>query len=233
MRAVRDTAVAVNIEYAKRLGIKQSMSVTAVKPSGTVSQTFDCSSGIHPRHAAHYIRRVRISATDSLFKLLKDQGIPHHPEVGQTVENATTYVLEFPVKAPSGSVFKDDLSALEQLEYWKNVKLNFTEHNPSATISVGEDEWIEVVAWLQKHWDIIGGLSFLPRFDHAYQLAPYEAISEERYAELAANFPSIDYAKLVNYEHSDETEQKKELACVSGLCDIDMDVPAAAEIPTK
>jgi len=226
--ALRDMAVKVNAVYAKRLGVKPATAVTAVKPSGTVSQTFNCSSGIHPRHSQFYIRRVRISATDSLFKMLKDQGVPYYPEVGQLLENASTYVLEFPVAAPKGSVFKDDLSALQLLEYWKTVKLNFTEHNPSATISVGEDEWIAVVDWVQKHWEIIGGLSFLPRSNHVYRLAPYEAINEERYKELSVSFPTIDYAKLVSYEHQDETEQKKELACVGGLCDVDMVVPIEA-----
>ena len=134
--------------------------------------------------------------------------------------------MEFPVEAPSDSVFKDDFSALEQLEYWKIVKLNYTEHNPSATISVGENEWISVVDWVQKNWSIIGGLSFLPRFDHVYRLAPYETIDKKRYDELVAGFPSIDYSKLVTYEHTDETEQKKELACVGGTCDIDMLVPS-------
>ena len=222
LRAMRDMAVKVNVSYAKRLGVKPSLSVTAVKPSGTVSQTFDCSSGIHPRHAKYYIRRVRISATDSLFKMLKDQGIPHFPEVGQSGENASTYVLEFPVESPSSSTFKDDFSALEQLDYWKIVKLNYTEHNPSATISVGEDEWINVIDWIQKNWEIIGGLSFLPRFEHIYRLAPYETIDKKKYDELSASFPSIDYAKLVTYEHVDETEQKKELACAGGVCEIDM-----------
>lgn len=222
LRAVRDLAVRTNAVYAKRFGVKPSMAVTAVKPSGTVSQTFNCSSGIHPRHSKYYIRRVRISATDSLFKMLKDQGIPYHPEVGQTVENATTFVLEFPVEAPGGSVFKDDLSALDLLEYWKKIKLNYTEHNPSATISISENEWIGVVDWIQKNWEIIGGLSFLPRFDHVYRLAPYEAIDEKRYKELKDNFPTIDYSRLVTYEHSDETEQKKELACAGGVCEIEV-----------
>ncbi len=230
LRAMRDIAVKANAAYAKRFGVKASLSVTAVKPSGTVSQTFNCSSGIHPRHAPYYIRRVRISATDSLFKMLKDQGVPYYPEVGQNAETATTYVLEFPVKSPESAKFKDDFSALEQLEYWKLVKLNYTEHNPSATISVGEDEWIGVVDWIQKNWDIIGGLSFLPRFDHVYQLAPYEAITRERYEEMAANFPRIDYSKLVTYEHTDETEQKKELACVGNICEIDMIIPAEMQV---
>jgi len=225
LRAIRDMAVETNATYAKAFGVKQSTSVTAVKPSGTVSQTFNCSSGIHPRHSKYYIRRVRISATDSLFKMMKDQGVPYFPEVGQSLNDASTYVMEFPVEAPSDSVFKDDLTALDQLEYWKMVKLNYTEHNPSATISVGEDEWISVVDWIQRNWEIIGGLSFLPRFDHVYSLAPYETIDKARYEELSANFPTIDYSKLVTYEHSDETEQKQEIACASGSCDVDMVVP--------
>ncbi|MDP3645838.1 MAG: ATP cone domain-containing protein, partial [bacterium] len=146
LRKMRQVAIKTNQTYAKRFGIPISMSITCVKPSGTVSQTFDCSSGIHPRHSQYYVRRVRISATDSLFKVVRDAGISHHPEVGQTEGEANTYVLEFPVKAPSGSIFKNDISAIEQLEYWKMVKLNFTEHNPSATISIGEDEWVAAVA---------------------------------------------------------------------------------------
>ncbi len=226
LRAMRDTAVATNAVYAKRFGVNPSLSVTAVKPSGTVSQTFNCSSGIHPRHAKYYIRRVRISATDALFAMLKDQGVPYYPEVGQTEGTASTYVLEFPVQSPgTTTMFKDDVSALDQLEYWKVVKLNFTEHNPSATISVDESEWISVVDWIQKNWYIIGGLSFLPRFNHVYRLAPYEIITKEVYETMAANFPDIDYSKIVTYEHVDETEQKQELACAGGVCDIDMIVP--------
>jgi ribonucleoside-diphosphate reductase alpha chain len=220
LRKMRDMAVKTNAKYAERFGVQASMSVTAVKPSGTVSQTFDCSSGLHPRHSQYYIRRVRISATDSLYKLMRDQGVPHHPEVGQAAGEANTYVLEFPVKAPHGSVFKNDLSAIEQLEYWKLVKLNYTEHNPSATVSVGDDEWIGVVAWVEKNWDIIGGLSFLPRENHVYRLAPYESIDKKTYERLAANMPKVDYSKLILYERSDETDQKKELACVGGTCEI-------------
>ncbi|MFH1178636.1 MAG: ATP cone domain-containing protein [bacterium] len=223
MRKVRDVAIKTNITYAKRFGIGPSMSVTAVKPSGTVSQTFNCASGIHPRHAPYYIRRVRISATDSLFKMMRDQGVPYYPEVGQSMEEANTFVLEFPVKAPDHSKearFKDNLSAIEQLEYWKRVKLNYTEHNPSATISVGTDEWIGVVDWIQKNWDIIGGLSFLPRSSHVYRLAPYEAITKEEYEDRKARFPKVDYSKLIAYERQDETEMKKELACTGGTCEV-------------
>ncbi len=223
MRKMRDMAVKTNATYAKRFGVERSMSVTAVKPSGTVSQTFNCASGIHPRHAPYYIRRVRISATDSLFKMMRDQGVPYYPEVGQTMDSANTYVFEFPVKAPDHSKtakFKDDLTALDQLEYWKKVKLNYTEHNPSATISVGEDEWVSVVNWVEQNWNIIGGLSFLPRSNHVYRLAPYEAISKEEYEERMRVFPEIDYSQLIAYERQDETEMKKELACAGGTCEI-------------
>ena len=223
MRKVRDMAIQTNKMYAKRFGIEQSMSVTAVKPSGTVSQTFNCASGIHPRHAPYYVRRVRISATDSLFKMMRDQGVPYYPEVGQSMEEANTFVLEFPVKAPDHSKearFKDDLSAIDQLEYWKQVKINLTEHNPSATISVSENEWIGAVDWLQKNWDIIGGLSFLPRLNHVYRLAPYETITKEEYEARTSRFPEVDYSNLIAYERQDESDMKRELACAGGTCEI-------------
>jgi ribonucleoside-diphosphate reductase alpha chain len=220
MRRLLAETITVNKEFSKRFGINESTCITAVKPSGNLSQTVDCSSGMHPRYAKYYIRRVRISTTDNLFKMLKDQGIPHFPEVGQTAENATTYVLEFPVKAPGGAVFKDDQTAIQQLEYWKMVKENYTEHNPSITISVGNDEWIEVANWVYKNWDIVGGLSFLPREDHVYQLAPYEKIDEKRYKELAKRFEHIDYSKIITYEKQNELDLKKELACVGGVCEV-------------
>lgn len=220
MRKMRDMTIKTNIAYAKRFGIPASKSITAVKPSGNVSQTFNCASGMHPRHSKYYIRRIRVSATDALFKLMRDQGVPYFPEVGQDNNSATTYVLEFPVKAPDNSKFKDDMTALDQLDYWKMVKLNYTEHNPSTTISVGDNEWISVVNWIQTNWDIVGGLSFLPRSNHVYRLAPYEAIDKKTYERLAENFPKVDFSKLVIYERTDETDIKKELACVGGTCEI-------------
>ncbi|HEU5114810.1 MAG TPA: ATP cone domain-containing protein [Candidatus Paceibacterota bacterium] len=220
LKAMKAEAIRANQEFAKRFGVNESTCITCVKPSGTVSQTVDCSSGMHPRHSEYYIRRVRIAATDSLFKMLRDQGVPFYPEVGQSAESATTYVLEFPVKAPEGSIYKDDLSAIELLEYWKRVKVNYTEHNPSVTISVGEDEWIEVGNWVYKNWDIVGGLSFLPRDNHVYQLAPYESITKEKYEELAQKLAHIDYSKIIAYEKTDEIDVKKELACVAGVCEI-------------
>lgn len=220
LRKLKNEAIKVNKEYAKRFGINESTAITCVKPSGTVSQTVDCSSGMHPRHSKYYIRRIRISATDALFKMLKDQGVPYHPEVGQSADTASTFVLEFPVKAPSGSIFRDDLSSLEQLEFWKMVKENYTEHNPSVTISVGNDEWISVANWVYSNWDIVGGLSFLPREDMVYKLAPYEAIDEKTFKELSKRLEHIDYSKIITYEKQNETDLKKELACASGVCEV-------------
>ncbi len=222
LKKLKEEVNKTNKKYAKRLGIQQSSATTCVKPSGTVSQTFDCASGMHPRHSQYYIRRIRISATDSLFKLVRDQGVPYHPEVGQTMENANTFVLEFPVKAPDGAILKDDLTALDQLEHWKDVKLNYTEHNPSVTVSVGNDEWIQVANWVYENWDIVGGLSFLPRFDHVYRLAPYEPIDKAAYERMLKTVQNIDYAKLLTYEQRDETDVKRELACAGGVCEIEI-----------
>lgn len=220
LKKMKKLAILTNKKYAKRFGVKESTCITCVKPSGTVSQVVDCSSGMHPRHAPYYIRRVRISATDALFHMLKDQGVPYLPEVGQTEEEATTFVLEFPVKAPSGAIFKDDIGALEQLEHWKKVKKNFTEHNPSVTISVGEDEWIAVADWVYKNWEIVGGLSFLPRSNHVYALAPYEPIDKETYENMKRRLGDLDFSKIITYEKEDQTDIKKELACAGGACEI-------------
>ena len=217
---LRDYAVEVNKKYAKKFGINQSVCVTCVKPSGTVSQTVDCASGMHTRYAPYYIRRIRISANDALFKMLKDQGVPYYPEVGQTYENATTVVLEFPVKSPNGAICNKDLTSIDQLEHWKKVKKHYTEHNPSVTISVGEDEWIAVAHWVFENWDLVGGLSFLPRSNHVYKLAPYEEITKEKYEEMKKQLGDLDFSKIMTYEKTDETEVKKELACAGGTCEI-------------
>ncbi|MBI2024148.1 ribonucleoside-triphosphate reductase [Candidatus Giovannonibacteria bacterium] len=217
---IKERIVEINKEYAERFNINQSTCTTCVKPSGTVSQLVDCASGMHARHSQYYIRRIRISATDALFKMLKDQGVPYYPEVGQTMDSATTFVLEFPVKAPEGAIFRDDLSAMDQLKHWKKVKENYTEHNPSVTVTVGDDEWISVANWIYENWDIVGGLSFLPRSNHVYRLAPYEAINKEEYDTRAAKLGHVDFSKIYTYEVEDETELKRELACAGGVCEI-------------
>ncbi len=220
MTELRELAITVNAEYAARLGINASASITCVKPSGNASQMADCASGMHPRYAKHYVRRVRVSTTDPLFRLMRDAGAPLHPEVGQTAENATTWVVEFPVKAPDGAITRHDMSALEQLEYWLAVKEHFTEHNPSQTIYVGPDEWDRVGRWVFEHWDRIGGLSFLPRSEHIYQLAPYEDLTEQQYTARLAAFPTIDYSLLSLYEMEDRTEGTREFACTGDRCEL-------------
>lgn len=228
LNKLRDESIRVNEEFAKKFSINPSTCITCVKPSGNLSQLVDSSSGMHPRHSPFYIRRIRIAATDPLFHMLRDQKFPHHPEVGQEPETATTFVLEFPTKAPEGAIYKNSLSALDQLKHWKIVKDNYTEHNPSVTVSVGDDEWLESANWLYTNWDQLGGLSFLPRNDHAYALAPYEEITEKKYRELLSKMPEIDFSHIVGYEKEDTTEMKKELACVGGLCDIEDLVPGVS-----
>jgi len=152
--------------------------------------------------------------------MLKDQGVPYFPEVGQTYENATTVVLEFPVKSPNGAICNKDLTAIDQLNHWKKVKEHYTEHNPSVTISVGDDEWIAVANWVFENWDLVGGLSFLPRSNHVYKLAPYEEITKEKFDEMKKTLGDLDFSKIMTYEKTDETEVKKELACAGGTCEI-------------
>ncbi|MEX0933420.1 MAG: ATP cone domain-containing protein [Candidatus Paceibacterota bacterium] len=220
LRKLKAAAIKWNKKYAEKMGVNPSTAVTTVKPSGTVSQLVDAASGMHARHSKYYIRRVRIASTDSLFRMLKDQGVPFNPEVGHTEETATTFVIDFPVAAP-GSIFKDDLSARDQLKHWKTVKENYTEHNPSITVSVGESEWIETGNWVYQNWDIVGGLSFLPRSNHVYQLAPYEECDKKTFEALSKRFEGVDFSKIVTYEQTDETKGAKELACSSGVCETD------------
>jgi len=220
LRALRDLAVETNSTYARRFGIPTSTSVTAVKPSGTVSQLVDAASGIHPRYSEYYIRRVRISSVDPLYKLLRDAGVPCQPEVGQTEDTATVFVLQFPRHSPEGAVTTDQVGGVQQLEYWRTVKENYTEHNPSCTIHVKDDEWLEVGAWVYRNWDIVGGLSFLPKDSNVYQLAPYEAIDRRTYERLLREFPEVDYERLLEYESNDNTLGAREAACVSGTCEL-------------
>lgn len=219
-RWIKSVIVDVNRKYAERFGISPAAATTCVKPSGTVSQLVDSSSGMHTRHSKFYIRRIRISSNDPLFRMMKDQKWPHYPEVGQDAETATTFVLEFPIKAPEGSIFKDDQTAIQQLEYWKQVKEHFTEHNPSCTISVGENEWLEVGHWVYKNWEIIGGLSFLPRDSGVYRLAPYETINEDEYNRRVKELPNVDFSQILVYESEDEGKGSQELACVGNSCEV-------------
>ena len=217
---LRLDSIETNKKYAKRFGINPSTAITCVKPHGNSGQLLGVGSGMHPWYAPYFIRRVRISHTDTLLQMARDQGVPCLPEVGQSEALATTFVLEFPVKAPEGAIFKDEVSALDLIKEWKRLKEHFVEHNPSATIYVGPDEWIAVGNFVYENWDVIGGLSFLPRSEHVYQLAPYEAITKEEYERRSRAIGKIDFSKLSQYEVTDNTTGAKEFACVSGVCEI-------------
>jgi len=218
LHVLHDHARSVANECAIQLHINRPMAISCNKPSGTVSSLVNSSSGIHTRFAPYYIRRIRVSTTDVLYTFLKSIGAPNHPEVGQDEMTANTFVFEFPVKSPDGAVF--DTPALEQLEYWKMFKIAYTDHNPSVTITVEDDEWLEVGAWVYKNWDIIGGLSFLPKSDTVYQLMPFEAITKEEYEQRVADMPDINFDDLRAFEREDETTGAKTLACTGGNCEV-------------
>ena len=226
LRILRQESITTNKKYAKRFKVNESTAITCVKPHGNSGQLLGVGSGMHTWYAHYYIRRVRISVNDPLLKLAQDQGVPVHPEVGYSTANAMKMVLEFPCKAPEGALVNKDVTALEFLEEWRRLKVNFTEHNPSATVYVSDNDWIAVADFVYKNWEIVGGLSFLPRNNHVYQLAPYEEITKEEYERRLKQLKHIDFSKLVMYEREDQTTGSKELACVSGVCEIDV-VPEA------
>lgn len=217
---LREYAVQINRELAARWEINQSAAVTCVKPSGNSSQFFDCSSGLHARYAPYYIRRVRSGVHNPVARMLKDAGVPCFPETGQDSGNPTVLVFEFPVKSPSDAVCRQDVSALDQFDYWLDAKTNYTEHNPSCSIYVKDDEWFSLGARVYENWKKIGGLSFFPKDEHLYPLAPYEEITKEAYEQRMQSFPDIDWSKLVEYEKEDHTEIATDYACVSGKCEL-------------
>lgn len=225
MRYLRGVALETNQRVAAQLGINVSASITCVKPSGNSSQLLNCASGLHARHAPYYVRNVRVSAHSPVYKVLRDAGAPMDPENGQTVENATTWVVHFPVKSPEEAITRNQRGAVEQCNYWLQNKLNWTEHNPSCTITYRPDEVIDLMKWVWEHRDQIGGLSFLPAFDANYAQMPYVEISAEEYERLAAEFPVVDFAKLYYYEDEDLTSAAQELACVAGVCEVDFAPP--------
>ena len=214
---LRDVAVDMNAQEADLLGIEHSTAVTTVKPSGTVSQLTGVSSGIHPWYSQHYIRTVRGDNKDPLTQFLKDFGVPNEPDV---MNNSST-VFSFPIAAPEGATVTSDLSAIDHLEVWKVYREHWTEHNPSVTINVKEDEWMDVAAWVYKNFDHIGGISFLPAADHVYRQAPYQPITKEEYDAAVASMPKdIPWFSLPLYELEDTTTGSQELACVAGVCEV-------------
>ena len=221
-RQLKEIAIEVNRTTAQALGINQSASITCVKPSGNSSQLLNCSSGLHTRWAPYYVRNVRVAVHSPLFKVMRDAGVPMDPENGQTRDNATTWVIHFPVKAPASSVTRKDRTAVEQCEFWLQNKLYWTEHNPSCTITYKPDEVIDLMKWVYEHREQIGGLSFLPSFDANYAQMPYVEIGREEYEKLAGEFPEIDFSKVWRYEEEDLTTAAMELACTSGSCEVDL-----------
>ncbi len=217
---LREVAVETNRVYAELLGIKQSASVTCVKPSGNSSQLVDSSSGLHARWAPYYIRNVRVGAHSPVFKVLQDAGAPLDPENGQTRDAAITWVVHFPVKSPATAVTRNDRTALEQCEFWLQNKIHYTEHNPSVTITYQPNEVLDIIRWVWEHQDKIGGMAFLPAFDAQYDQMPYVEIDQEEYEQLVAKFPEIDFSKIYRYEEEDLTTAAQELACLAGNCDI-------------
>jgi ribonucleoside-diphosphate reductase alpha chain len=217
---LKHVAIATNKKVSQKLGINRAAAICLNKPSGTTSQMVNSSSGVHPRYSSHYIRRVRISATDPLFTMLAEQGVPFNYEVGQSADNCNTFVLDFPTKSPSSSVVKDQVSAIEQLSYYLMFREFWCEHQPSITVYVKDNEWLKVGSWVYDNFDKLGGVTFLPSESHAYELAPYEEVSKERYDDLVSKFPEIDFSKLPGYEKDDNTIGSKEFACSGGNCEV-------------
>jgi ribonucleoside-diphosphate reductase alpha chain len=207
----------INAVWAEAMDITPSVATTSIKPSGTVSQLVNSSSGIHPRYSKWYVRRVRCDLKDPLTRMLQDAGIPW--EVDRV--SSTTIVFSFPIESPK-SIFRNDKTAIEQLETYLCYSENWTEHNPSITVYVRDHEWLEVGAWVYKNFDKVNGVSFLPFSDHVYEQAPYEEITEAQFLRLKEAFPKdIDWEKLSDYEKEDHTTAMFEAACTSGGCDID------------
>ena len=215
---LKKMSVDTNKEWSEKLKINQSAAITCVKPSGTVSQLVDSASGIHARHNPYYIRTVRGDKKDPLTKMMVEEGFPAEDDVMKP--NDTT-VFSFPIKCSPDAVFRQDLTAIEQLELWKTYQVHWCEHKPSVTISVKEEEWIEVGAWVYKNFDLMSGVSFLPYSEHTYKQAPYQDCNEKEYKHLLNKMPtSVDWNKLSEYEKSDMTVGSQELACSAGSCEI-------------
>jgi ribonucleoside-diphosphate reductase alpha chain len=215
---MKQVAIDTNAEYAERLGIEVSAAITCVKPSGTVSQLVDSASGIHARHSDHYIRTVRGDNKDPLTQFLKDAGIPAEADVMKP--DATT-VFSFPTKSPFSAVTRNAMTAIQQLELWKTYAEVWCEHKPSVTVTVRDHEWMEVGAWVYKHFDLCSGISFLPHSDHTYAQAPYQECTAAEYADMKQKMPtSIDWSALSDYEKEDHTSGSQTLACTSGACEI-------------
>jgi ribonucleoside-diphosphate reductase alpha chain len=215
---LKKETVKTNEHWSELLGIQQATATTAIKPSGTVSQLVDSASGIHTRHSDYYIRRVRADAKDPIAQLMEDQGIPAEADV---MKPNSVKVFSFPMKAPKGAVTRNERTAIEQLELWLMYQRYYCEHKPSVTISVREHEWMDVGAWVYKHFDEVSGVSFLPHSDHTYQQAPYEECDRKTHDELAWKMPKeVNWDLISEYELTDQTVSTKTLACTGSVCEL-------------
>ena len=215
---LREMAIKTNDEFAKKIGINQSVAITCVKPSGTVSQLVDAASGIHARHNPYYIRTIRGDKKDPLTKMMIDIGFPVEDDV---MNPSHTSIFSFPIKVNGTSVFRNDMSAIKQLELWKIYQDHWCEHKPSVTISVKESEWMEVGAWVYNNFDYMSGVSFLPFSEHTYKQSPYQDCDKKEYEGLLKRMPkNVEWDKLAEYEKTDMTISSQELACAAGFCEI-------------
>ena len=218
LQDLKNEAIKTNAEFAKKIGINQSVAVTCVKPSGTVSQLVDAASGIHARHNPYYIRTVRGDKKDPLTQMMTETGFPVEDDL---TNPSNTVVFSFPHKVDQGAVFRTDMSAIDQLELWLTYQKYWCEHKPSVTISVKDDEWFEVGAWVWKNFDYMSGVSFLPFTEHTYKQAPYQDCTKEEYEFLVDRMPQkVEWTKLTEYEKIDTTISSQELACAAGFCEI-------------
>jgi ribonucleoside-triphosphate reductase len=217
LEEMRDVSIKTNKEWAEKLGVNQSVAITCVKPSGTVSQLVDSASGIHPRFSKHYIRRVRSDKKDPLALYMEQAGFP----VENDVMSPSSVVFSFPVKAPESSTCVKEVGAMEQLALWKTYQNHWCEHKPSVTVYYTDSEYLQVAQWIWDNFDMCSGISLLPTSDHVYQQAPYEDISAEKYDELVAAMPqNVNWEELSQFEKEDNTTGSQELACVGGACEI-------------
>ena len=215
LEELKHYAVVTNKKWAEKLGINQSVAITTIKPSGTVSQLVDSSSGIHPRYSQYYIRTVRADSKDPLAAFLESQGVPCEPDV---TKPDSVRVFSFPQQAPKGAVLRENMTAVDQLEHYLLFNKHWAEHNCSITVYVREHEWLQVGAWVYKNFNEIGGVSFLPYSDHSYRQAPYQPCSKEEYDKAVSKFPEINWGNFLETE--DTLTSYKELACVSGVCEV-------------
>jgi ribonucleoside-triphosphate reductase len=216
LERLKNVAVDTNLQYSSDLGIPQSAAITCVKPSGTVSQLVDSASGIHTRHSDYYIRRVRGDKKDPLSQFMSNAGIPAEDCV---MRPESTVVFSFPQKAPAKARTREALTAIQHLDLWMQYQRHWCEHKPSVTVSVKEEEWMDVGAWVWKNFDEISGISFLPYVDSSYRQMPYEECTKEQYEELLAKVPqNIEWDQLK--EETDNVEGAQMLSCTSGQCEI-------------